>query len=87
MKARGVKLLIETLTQQGNYNRLSKQPFSPWIRQPIGPSDKKIKKNKSVRLVRGRTSVRIHFGSPFCSNLLVYGHCHVTLPLTIIETL
>ena len=44
MKARGVKLLIETLTQQGNYNRLSKQSFSPWIRQSIGPSGKKKKK-------------------------------------------
>ena len=34
-----------------------------------------------------RTSVRIRLGSPFSSKVVVYGHCLVTLFLTINETL
>ena len=34
-----------------------------------------------------RTSVRIRFGSPFSSKVVVCGHCLVTLSLTINETL
>ena len=39
-----------------------------------------------VRLVSSGTSVRIHFGSPFSSKVVVCGHCLVTLSLTINET-
>ena len=41
----------------------------------------------TVRPVSGRTSVRYRFGSPFSSNVVVCGHCPVTLSLTINETL
>ena len=39
------------------------------------------------RLVSGRTSVRYRFGSPFSSKVVVCGHGHVTLSLTINKTL
>ena len=35
----------------------------------------------------GKASVRIRFGSPFSSKVVVCGHCLVTLSLTIYETL
>ena len=41
----------------------------------------------SVRLVSRGTSVRIRFGSPFTSKVVVCGHSLVTLSLTINETL
>ena len=41
----------------------------------------------AVRLVSRRTSVRIRFGSPFSSEIVVCGHSPVTLSLTIKETL
>ena len=41
----------------------------------------------AVRLVSRRTSVRIRFGSPFSSVVVVCGNCLVTLSLTINETL
>ena len=40
-----------------------------------------------VRRQAGWASVRIRFGSPFSSKVVVCGHCLVTLSLTIIETL
>ena len=40
-----------------------------------------------VRLVSRGTSVRIRFGSPFSSKVVVCGHCLVTLSLTINEIL
>ena len=39
------------------------------------------------RLVSRGTSVRIHFGSPFSSKVVICGHCLVTLSLTINVTL
>ena len=39
------------------------------------------------RLVSGRTSARYRFGTPFSSKVVVCGHGHVTLSLTINETL
>ena len=42
---------------------------------------------RRVRLVSRGTSVRIRFGSPFSSKVVVCGHCLVTLSLTINETL
>ena len=39
------------------------------------------------KLVSRGTSVRIRFGSPFSSKVVVCGHCLVTLSLTINETL
>ena len=41
---------------------------------------------RPLRLVSRGTSVRIRFGSPFSSKLVVCGHCLVTLSLTINET-
>ena len=41
----------------------------------------------SLRLVSRGTSVRIRFGSPLSSNVVVCGHCLVTLSITINETL
>ena len=38
-----------------------------------------------VRLVSSGTSVRIHFGSPFSSKVVVCGHCLVTVSLTIMK--
>ena len=38
-----------------------------------------------VRLVSKGTSVRICFGSPFPSKVVLYGHCLVTLSLTIMK--
>ena len=38
-------------------------------------------------LVSRRTLVQIHIGSPFSSKVMACGHCLVTLPLTINETL
>ena len=35
--------------------------------------------------VSGGTSVRIRFGSPFSSKVVVFGHCLVTLSLTIMK--
>ena len=49
--------------------------------EPVWPS------GKGVRLVSRGTSVRIRFGSPFSSKVVVCGHCHVTLSLTINGTL
>ena len=40
-----------------------------------------------LRLVSRVTSVRIRFGSPFSSKVVVCGQCLVTLSLTINETL
>ena len=40
-----------------------------------------------IRLVNRGTSVRICFGSPFSSKVVVCGHCLVTLSLTFYETL
>ena len=40
-----------------------------------------------VRLVSGRASVRFRFGSPLSSEVVVCGHCLVTLSLTVNETL
>ena len=40
-----------------------------------------------VRLVSRGTSVRIRFGSPFSSKVVVCGHCLVTLSLTINQRL
>ena len=41
----------------------------------------------AVRLVSRGTSVRIRFGSPFSSKVVVCGHCLMTKFLTINETL
>ena len=49
--------------------------------EPVWPS------GKAFRLVNRGTSVRIHFGSPFSSKVVVCGHCLVPLSLTINETL
>ena len=40
-----------------------------------------------VSLVSRESSVRIRFGCPFSSKVVVSGHCLVTLSLTISETL
>ena len=45
--------------------------------EPVWPS------GKAVRLVSRWPSVRIRFGSPFSSNVVVCGHCLVTLSLTV----
>ena len=42
---------------------------------------------RRYRLVSRGTSVRIRFGSPFSSKVVVCGHCLVTLSLVINETL
>ena len=43
--------------------------------EPVWPSGKAL-----IRLVSRGTSVRISFGSPSSSKVLVYGHCLVTVP-------
>ena len=48
--------------------------------EPVWPSGKAL-----VRLVSRRTSVRIRFGSPFSSTLVVRGHGLVTLSVTCIS--
>ena len=50
------------------------------VGEPVWPSGKAL-----VRLDRRRTSVRICFGSPFSSKVVVCGHCLVTLSLTIMK--
>ena len=40
---------------------------------------------KALRLVSRGTSVRIRFGSPFSSKVVVSGHCLVTLTFTIMK--
>ena len=50
--------------------------------EPVWPSGKAL-----VGLVSRRTSVRIRFGSPFSSKVVLCGHCLVTLSLTVNETL
>ena len=47
---------------------------SGWWCEPVWPSGK-------VPLVSRGTSVRIRFGSPFSSKVVVSGHCLVTLSL------
>ena len=49
---------------------------------PVGPSGKAL-----VRLVSRGTSIRIRFGSSFSLEIVVSGHCLVTLSLTMTETL
>ena len=46
-----------------------------------------LAKRWCIRLVSRGTSVRIRFGSPFSSKVVVCGHCLVTLSLTINEIL
>ena len=48
--------------------------------KPVWPS------GKALGWYSRRTSVRIRFGSPFSSKIVVCGHCLVTLSLTINET-
>ena len=48
--------------------------------EPAWPSSKAL-----VRLVSRGISVRIRFRSPFSSKIVVWGHCLVTLSLTINE--
>ena len=50
--------------------------------EPVWPSGKAL-----VRLVRGGASVRIRFGSPLSSEVVVCAHCLLTLSLTINQTL
>ena len=61
-------------------NRPTRLRYS-YFSEPVWPS------GKAVRLVSGRTSVRIRFGSPFSSKVVVCGHCLVTLFLTFNEVL
>ena len=42
---------------------------------------------RRFRPVSRKTSVRIRFGSPFSSEVVVCGHCLVTLSITVNETL
>ena len=53
-----------------------------FLGEPVWPSGKAL-----VRLVRGGASVRIRFGSPLSSEVVVCGCCVVTLSLTIYKTL
>ena len=41
-----------------------------------------LAKRQGIRLVSRGTSVRIRFGCPFSSKVVVCGHCLVTLSLT-----
>ena len=47
--------------------------------EPVWPS------GKALGLVSGGTSVRIRFGSPFSSKVVVCGHCLVTLSSTVMK--
>ena len=52
-----------------------------WINKENGVS----RFGLAVRLVSRGTSVRIYFGSPFTSKVVVCEHCLVTLSLTIMK--